>query len=78
MVIAGLGDDQAAALGRDWGQAAVVRLDGHGVHVVPTGMVDVDAVSLPGWDRACVPQAQRARCAATVGRGNGVASEVRG
>ena len=49
VVIEGMVDDGAASLGRAWGQAAVVRFDADGVHVIPTGLVDLEAVSLPGW-----------------------------
>jgi hypothetical protein len=49
VVTEGIVDDMAATLGRLWGQAAVVRFDANGVHVVPTGLVDFEAVSLPGW-----------------------------
>lgn len=40
----------AAALGRLLGQPAVVRLDAAGLHVVPTGLVDLPPVSAPGWE----------------------------
>ena len=49
VVLEGVVDDIAASLGRLWGQAAVVRFDANGVHVVPTGLVDLEPVSLPGW-----------------------------
>lgn len=49
VLLEGMSDEGATGLGRLLGQAAVVRLDASGVHVLPTGLVDLTPVSSPGW-----------------------------
>lgn len=49
VVLEGLSDAGATGLARLLNQPAAVRLDAAGVHLLPTGLVDVEPASLPGW-----------------------------
>lgn len=50
VVVEDVGDEAAVGLGRMLGQPAVVRLDARGVHVLPTGLVDLASVGVVGWE----------------------------
>lgn len=49
VVVEGMGDEGAVGLGRLLRQPAVTRFDDAGVHVLPTGLVDLAPAGVAGW-----------------------------